>query len=109
VSIPHQEAARPIGEEHPLVRIDRDGVRALDAGESAPPLVAEHERAAVRAVDVQPEMFAAAQVCDGPDRIHRSRVRRARGRAAEARPVKRLRWPATRSAIPAAWIPPPGM
>ena len=67
------------GHEHPLVRVDDDGVGALPAGEQVPQLGQHGRRAAVRRVHVQPEPLAVADVGDGGDRVDAGRGGRAHG------------------------------
>src|SRR4051794_21084808 len=51
--VAYEENAALVRLEEPLVRIDRDRVRALDACEQRPSRIADHRRPAVGGVDVQ--------------------------------------------------------
>ena len=48
------DGAGAVGEEQGLVRIERDAVRLLDPAKCRPPLLAQHEEAAISAIDVEP-------------------------------------------------------
>ncbi len=60
LAVAHDERAGAVGKEQPLVRIERDGVAALDALEPRPAAVGELEEPAVGGVDMHPEAFVAA-------------------------------------------------
>ena len=62
---------------HPLVRVEDDGVGALDALPHPAVLGADHRRAGERRVDVQPQAVARAEGGDAGHRVER----RGRGRA----------------------------
>src|SRR4051812_20850814 len=58
----------------PLVRIERDGVRALDAAEQRPGWFREDRKPAVARVDVHPEAEALRNFMDSRERIERAGV-----------------------------------
>ena len=55
LSVADDQAARAVGQEQPLVRIERDGVAPLDPLEPALPAVGQTEEPTVGAVDVHPQ------------------------------------------------------
>ena len=62
--------------EQPLVRVDDDRIGALDSLPGPAELRADHRRAGVRGVDVQPDVLALADLGQVRDRIDRGRRRR---------------------------------
>ena len=59
-----EQAAGAVGQEQSLVRVERDGVGALDAGQRGPAALGELEEPAVRGIDVEPQALIAGQVRD---------------------------------------------
>ena len=90
-------AARQRGVQ-PLVRIERDRVGSLDAGEERAQVVGEHRRASVGGVDVQPD----ALVADRRRRSRRGRRPRRSRRFPRSRPPRSGCTPASRSLAIAA-------
>ena len=72
LAVAGQQAAGAVGEEQPLVRVEGDGVRALDAGERNAAARGQLEEAAVRRVDVQPELLLRRDRRDVVERIDRT-------------------------------------
>ena len=66
-----QEAAQLVWLEQPLVRIEGDGVGAPQARQAGAAALGDDGRRAVRAVDVEPEAFAGADVGQRNERITR--------------------------------------
>ncbi len=60
------------------MRIERGRVRPFDPGQHAPPLLAQHEQAAIGAVDVEPGAVPPAEVGDIGERVDRAGIDRAR-------------------------------
>lgn len=75
-----QETAGAVGEEHPLVRIEGDGVGELDSRERLAPAGGQREEAAVGCVDVHPQAVLAGDPGDLRERIDGAGVRRAAAR-----------------------------
>jgi hypothetical protein len=69
LALAHQQAPGAVGEEHPLVRIEGERVGPLDAVQARLPFLAQHERAPVGGVDVQPQLARGAQIGERPQRI----------------------------------------
>ena len=61
VRVADEQAAALVRLVQPLVRVERDRVRAADAVERAPSPLGQHREAAVRRVDVQPQPVRVAQ------------------------------------------------
>ncbi len=70
--ITHEQRSVAVREKQPLVRIEHDRVGPLDAPHGLLPSLREHEEAAVRRVDMQPQSLGfghvggATQIVDGP-------------------------------------------
>src|SRR5207237_513823 len=68
-------------DEHPLVRVERHGVGALQPSQTPAVLLGEREAAAVCRVNVKPQTELARDVCQLVERVNysgRGRARRAR-------------------------------
>ena len=78
-AVARHQAAGAVGQEEPLVRIERHGVGALDAGHGGATALGEQEEAAVGRVDVQPEPLGGGEVGEGAQVVDRAGVHRARG------------------------------
>src|SRR5687767_6113802 len=65
----HQETARSVGEEHPLVWIEGDRVGPLDTTQPTSSPFGQLEEAAVCAVDVEPDLLAFGDLGDAFQRI----------------------------------------
>ena len=76
--VAQEHAARRLRRVHPLVRVDGDRVGVLRAGEQRAQRVGEHDRAAVRGVDVEPRAVLARERRELRERVDRARRRRAR-------------------------------
>src|SRR5436190_810007 len=61
----------------PLVRIERDRVRELDAGQLRLAAIREHGETAIRGIGVQPDASLAAERREVGQAVDRARVRRA--------------------------------
>ena len=61
-TVPHDQTAAAVGQEHPLVGVEGDGVGSLDALESLVAALGELEEAAVGGVDVEPEVVLLGEV-----------------------------------------------
>ena len=85
-TVADDEGARAVGQEHPLVRVERDRVGALDPAEALPAAIGEMEEAAVGGVDVHPEVLGLGDVGHRVHRIDRARVGGPRGGDDEERP-----------------------
>ena len=91
-----EQRARAVGQEQPLVRIERDRVRALEPAEGVPPALGEDEEPAVGGIHVQPQPLRARELGRGLEVVHRARVRRARAHdqeegTASGGPIRRHR------------------
>ena len=84
-SVAHEEAAALHRLVEPLVRVERDRVRRLDAGQRRAAALGEHREPAVRGVDVQPHAVAAADVGQRAERIDGTGVGRTGGDRREQR------------------------
>ena len=71
----HQQAARLVRLEEPLVGVEADGVCQLDSRELAPPLLRHRREAAVGGVHVEPDAFPRAVAGDVRERVHRAGAR----------------------------------
>ena len=76
LAVADQHGARAVGQEQRLVRVERDAVGKLDAGEQRAALLAQGEQPAIGAVDVEPRVVTAAQGGDLRQRIDRAGVDR---------------------------------
>ena len=74
VAVADHQSARPVREEEPLVRIERDAVGSLDPDEPLAAAFGEPEEAAVRGVDVDPQALAPGDVGDRGQRVDRPGV-----------------------------------
>ena len=86
-----------IRQKQPLVRVERDRVGALDAGEPAAAPLGQKKESAVGAVRVKPELLLAGDVREGLEVVDRARVGRAgiadHGKGLESRsPIRRDRF-----------------
>jgi hypothetical protein len=89
-AVPHEQTADVERLEEPLVRIDRERVRALEGRHERGESRGQPRRAAVRRVDVEPDAFGLGEVGEVAERVDRSRVRRAGGADdGEGRPARR--------------------
>src|ERR1043165_9331402 len=75
-----QQTAGVNGNEEPLVRIERNGISALEPGEQVRLAFVQNTRSTVRAIDVKPEVKLASNLANLNQRINRSRIRRSRTR-----------------------------
>jgi hypothetical protein len=71
-NLAYEDAPTRVGRVEPLVRVERDRVGTLDAGELGAEIVGEHRRSAVSGVDVEPEPLVGADVGDLAQGIDRS-------------------------------------
>jgi hypothetical protein len=74
VALSDEEAAAAVGEEHPLVRVQGDGVGLFDAVQSLLAALGQLEEPAVGGVDVEPEVVGVGDVGDGVEVVDRARV-----------------------------------
>src|SRR5262249_44369973 len=70
-----EQRAGSIGQEHALVRVERQRVGARQPFENRLRLFAQIEERTISAVDVMPHVLISADVGDRIQRIHRSRIR----------------------------------
>jgi hypothetical protein len=75
-SVSHQKGACSIREKEALVRIENDGVGALDPLHDLPSVRGQQKKSAVRGIHVEPELLPCAQVCEGVEIVDRAGVRR---------------------------------
>src|SRR5919107_4077793 len=76
-AVPGEQASRAVRQEEALMRVERDGVRALDPLQCRSASPGELEEAAVSRIDVQPEPLTLRDARDGYERIHHAGVDRA--------------------------------
>ena len=93
-TVPDHEGTDVVRLEEPLVRIDGDTVREIQAGDAAGVPGGESGRAAIRGVHVEPQALARRQVRQLRDEVHGARVGGARDggdgdRPQAGRPVAR--------------------
>src|SRR6185369_2685094 len=72
-----QQTTRIDGNEEPLVRIERNGIRAFESVEQLSLALVQHSRRAVRAIDVKPQLKLASNVSYLIERVDNTRVHRA--------------------------------
>jgi hypothetical protein len=75
-AVASEQRTRAVRQEHALVRVQSDGIGALDASERGAPPVGELEEAAVCAVDVEPQLLALRDISDRVQGIDGAGVRR---------------------------------
>ena len=73
LQVADEDAPGGLRDVEPLVRVKRDRVRALDAGQLRPQVGGEDGRPAVRGVHMQPDALIRAHARDVGDRIDRPR------------------------------------
>jgi hypothetical protein len=78
-SVAHEHAAQLGRLEEPLVRVERERVGALEAGQLPSPPLAQRRGRPVGAVDVQPHALGVARAAQRDERVDRARAGRARG------------------------------
>ena len=86
-TVADDEGAGAIGQEHPFVRVEGDRVGAFDPMEPLSSSVGEMEEAAVRGIDVHPQILRLGHVGHRVHRVDRSGVRGTGGRHDEERSV----------------------
>src|ERR1035441_2090269 len=73
-AIPDEDKSRVVRYLPPLMEIEGDGVRALDASQTKSNIRGQHPERAERAIDVKPNGFPPRDIGNGGQRIDRSGI-----------------------------------
>jgi hypothetical protein len=74
LTVPYQDEAGVIGNLSPFVEVEGEGVGAFDALESRRKIGGKHCQCAIGAVDVEPEVFALAEISKRGEVVDGARV-----------------------------------